>query len=589
MKTDVDSCLKDIANWYVKNRRNLTDKELHGLLYKHCSGAAEIKKFTEFMQSAAGKRRFSTLLGEMKPSRLNEPKEDWQMTREEMKSRLPEGMKIAGAKELFEWEKVNYNEPTLIGATTHKVTGKGIVASYHSKYNKARLAKQEEILSNLHKESITQALSEGKPVPPRVLKDYPELSPKTSNPTIPEGLKASIGEEQQAQAAYHERGTEAKDFGDTKTAKLYGHVAGEEKQHEGEFRERLEQLRNPSRLKEQSMFLPTGQKCEAMSPQYYHLLSWFNLPLPDYSFSIEPEAKERKIDLVLKQLQQGVERIHQSDVYRQLLVTMSKFHQYSFGNQILIMMQSPYATKVAGFATWKEVGRWVKRGEEGIAILAPCLAARQLSCPLCSQSGFMERTLRAHLSESHHRMDVTDLIKEAKGEGEADMPTFFKVVYVFDVSQTDGKELPDVEVPSLTGEANEELFTKLMDLAKTQGLIVSFESRPFMPTEIKGEYRRPKDIWVRPEESRAQQLKTLAHEEAHHFTESVFGVPRADAETIAESVAFVVSAHWGFDTGTRSFPYVALWAKDKGVLQKNLNSIREISERMIKAIGGSNG
>ena len=168
----------------------------------------------------------------------------------------------------------------------------------------------------------------------------------------------------------------------------------------------------------------------------------------------------------------------------------------------------------------------------------------------------------------------------------ADAPTFFKVVYVFDVSQTEGKPLPEVEVPELTGQANEELFTRLMDLARSQGVSVSFESRPTMPPEIKGEFRQPKDIWVRPEESRAQQLKTLAHEMAHYFTESVFGIPRADAETIAESVAFVVSAHWGFDTGSRSFSYVALWAKDKKVLERNLKYIREVSERIIKALGG---
>jgi hypothetical protein len=367
-----------------------------------------------------------------------------------------------------------------------------------------------------------------------------------------------------------------------------------------EFQERLEQLRKasgqrPSYLKEPTMTLPTGEKCEVISPEYYHLLSWFNIPLPDYSFSIEPEAQERKIDAVLKQLQQGVERIQQSDVFRQFLITMSKFHQYSFGNQILIMLQSPHATRVAGFNTWKDLGRYVKRGESGIAILAPCLPARMLACPVCGK-GFTERDLRSHIPQAHPEevSNVADLVRRAKEGAEmADAPTFFKVVYVFDVSQTEGKPLPEVEVPALTGEANEELFSKLMDLAKSQGLTVSFESRPDLPVEIKGEYRQPPtvrelkvkaDIWVRPEEGRAQQLKTLAHEMAHYFTESVFGIPRADAETIAESVAFVVSAHWGFDTGSRSFSYVALWAKDKKVLERNLKYIREVSERIIKAL-----
>jgi hypothetical protein len=89
------------------------------------------------------------------------------------------------------------------------------------------------------------------------------------------------------------------------------------------------------------------------------------------------------------------------------------------------------------------------------------------------------------------------------------------VVYVFDVSQTEGKELPKVEVPSLTGEANENLFGTVIDLAKSQGLDIGFELRPQQDPAIKGMYFG-KSIWVKPDESRAQQLKTLLHEVAHY-------------------------------------------------------------------------
>ncbi|MFC2041897.1 hypothetical protein ACFLTV_00105 [Chloroflexota bacterium] len=101
------------------------------------------------------------------------------------------------------------------------------------------------------------------------------------------------------------------------------------------------------------------------------------------------------------------------------------------------------------------------------------------------------------------------------------------------------------------------LLSWALDLANLQGLDVSFEPRPYQDPAIKGMYSG-KTIWVRPEESRAQQLKTLLHEMAHYFSEGVFRMPRRTAETIAESVAFTVGAHFGFDSGVRSFPYVAL-------------------------------
>ena len=156
-------------------------------------------------------------------------------------------------------------------------------------------------------------------------------------------------------------------------------------------------------------------------------------------------------------------------------------------------------------------------------------------------------------------------------------------MHVSDLSQTEGRELPEVEVPTLTGEADEGLFNSVLSLARSQGLEVSFESRPQQDPAIKGTYSG-RIIWVRPEESRAQQLKTLFHEMGHYYSEGVFRMPRRDAETIAESVAFTVGAHFGFDTGTRSYPYVALWAQDKKVLEQNLAAIRKVSTKIIDAL-----
>ena len=298
-------------------------------------------------------------------------------------------------------------------------------------------------------------------------------------------------------------------------------------------------------------------KCEIVRPRHYSLVSWFNSPVPDYSFAIEPETRERKIDDVLRRLKSGVDSIQESDNFREFLLTMSKFHDYSIGNLILIMLQKPEATRVAGYTTWKELDRFVRKGEKGIAILAPCMPPK-----------------KAKVVEP----------EDEKDEGLVEVtPIYFKVVHVFDISQTEGQELPEVEVPALTGEANEELLNEALNLSKLQGLEVSFESRPYQDPAIKGMYSG-KTIWVRPEESRAQQLKTLLHEMAHYYSEGVFRMPRRNAETIAESVAFTIGVHFGFDSGIRSFPYVALWAQDKKVLEQNLADIRKVSTKIIDAL-----
>jgi uncharacterized membrane protein (UPF0127 family) len=313
-------------------------------------------------------------------------------------------------------------------------------------------------------------------------------------------------------------------------------------------------------LFEQKMYSFDNSKvaaCENVSPQYYDVLRWVGVPVPDYSFAIEPEVKERKIDEVLKRLKDGVNSIQESGQFKQFLLTMAKFHDYSIGNMILIMMQKPDASRVAGFNTWKNLGRWVKKEEKGISILAPCFPPKP------------EKIEPKEEKEPEKEIEIN--------------PIFFKVVHVFDVSQTEGDPLPEFEVRSLTGEANEGLFSSAVILTEKQGLELSFESRPYQDPAIKGTYSG-KSIWVKPEESRAQQLKTLLHEIAHHYSESVFRIPRRDAETIAESVAFTVGAHFGFDSGERSFSYVALWAEDKKVLEANLMAIRKGSTRMIEVL-----
>jgi len=315
---------------------------------------------------------------------------------------------------------------------------------------------------------------------------------------------------------------------------------------------------------------------EPVPAQYRDLVSLVNEPLPEYALlttflpAVEVATGERKIDAVMKQLKEGVEGIQESAQFRLFLTTMSKFHDYSIGNLILIGLQKPDATRVAGFNTWKELGRWVKKGERGIAILAPVMPPR----PTCPQCG-------ARLPKGARFCPKCGAEVEAE-EGIEATPRFFRVVYVFDLSQTEGRELPEFDVPVLTGEANEELFVKLKALMKQKGVTVSFEPRGDLPPELKGQFIPPNLIWVRPDEPPAQQLKTLLHEVAHYYSAGVFQLPRADAETIAESAAYVVGAHYGFDTGVRSFPYVALWAQDKKVLERNLTAVRNVANAILE-------
>ncbi|MFC1926773.1 ArdC family protein, partial [Chloroflexota bacterium] len=164
---------------------------------------------------------------------------------------------------------------------------------------------------------------------------------------------------------------------------------------------------------------------DPVPPQYRDLVGFINEPLPGYSLMtllpvVEIEPGEKKIDAVMRQLKAGVEGIVDSQQFRLFLTAMSRFHDYSIGNQILIMMQRPDATRVAGFNTWKDMERWVKAGEKGIAILAPVFPPRA-TCPKCGarlprDARFCQKCGETVVIE----MEVS--------------PRFFRVVHVFDLA-----------------------------------------------------------------------------------------------------------------------------------------------------------
>jgi antirestriction protein ArdC len=230
---------------------------------------------------------------------------------------------------------------------------------------------------------------------------------------------------------------------------------------------------------------------------------------------------ERRTHL-LAQLSEGVSALATSDEWAHHLDVQSRFHQYSFGNVVLIATQLPEATRVAGFQAWRKLGRTVRKGERAIWILAP--------------------------------MRVRKVAEE--GSGEDGVVAGFRYVPVFDISQTEGEDLPAV-CRKLTGDEPALSFTRLAEAADLLGY--SVESTQ-LPEGVNGDCSFELcRIRIELRNSPAQQVKTLAHEMAHALLHRHHDNRRL-AELEAESTAYVVCHHLGLDSGSYTFGYVATWA-----------------------------
>jgi hypothetical protein len=269
-------------------------------------------------------------------------------------------------------------------------------------------------------------------------------------------------------------------------------------------------------------------------------------------------ARAASLQETLTHFEHAVGEIHDSDTFRRYLDAQARFHQYSFGNVCLILSQRPEATQVAGYATWKRLGRQVRRGETGIRILVPMR--------------------RRTVDESDD--DDTQPARAAQ--------PFFGVGSVFDIAQTEGEPLPEVDVPILEGDQGQELYTQLLTLANREGLTVQVAPHApqvgarTLPPSVMGMYSPgERRIMVR-ESWPLQMTKTLAHELAHHFNQ-VECTPgqREEEETIAESSAYVVCRHFGLDSSARSVPYVAVWSREPTTLKNALGQIQAVSATII--------
>lgn len=255
---------------------------------------------------------------------------------------------------------------------------------------------------------------------------------------------------------------------------------------------------------------------------------------------------------LLRKLERGIEDVRSSERFREYLDTCARFHNYSLGNQILIAMQKPTATRVAGFHTWLGMDRHVMRGEKGIKILAPMTF----------------KSFRGRKDED----DET-----------AETVTTFRTVHVFDVSQTDGKPLPEI-ARHLDGDDGS-LYARLAAIAIGEGLTIE---RGAKSTSANGYYNyAARTIWVSSELSPTMAVKTMAHELAHHFGGHTGSCvqSRNVIECIAESVAYVVLGHFGIDSSQYSFDYVATWSQDAKVFKSELAEISRVAKTIIERIG----
>ena len=276
--------------------------------------------------------------------------------------------------------------------------------------------------------------------------------------------------------------------------------------------------------------------------------------------------RKQQMKEITERLEQGVKDIFTSEMYTMYLRTMAKIHNYSFNNTLLIAMQRPDATLVAGFQAWKnKFNRYVKKGEKGIQIIAPA--------PIKEV-------------EEREKIDKDTGLAVLNENGEPEMERMeyviprFRVTTVFDVSQTDGEPLPLLEVNELTA--------SVKDYALLTAAIEQVSPVPIRFDEIEGEAKGyysdiEKEICVQTGMGESQTIKTMIHEVAHAMLHNSDLMEqrgeekdRLTKETEAESIAFTVCSALGIDTSDYSFPYVASWASGKELkeLKDSMDTIR---------------
>ncbi len=293
----------------------------------------------------------------------------------------------------------------------------------------------------------------------------------------------------------------------------------------------------------------------------------------------EGKRTSDKVKEITDRLEQGIKELFDSERYKEYLRVMSKFHNYSFNNTLLIAMQKPDASLIAGFNTWKNnFGRNVIKGEKGIRILAPS-----------------PYKIKHEVEKKDPQTGKTVIGKDGKPITEIEEVKIaaYKVVYVFDVSQTEGRELPSIGVNALTGDI-EQYGDFFSALEKTSPVPITFEK---IEGNAHGYYHLiDKRIAIDKGMSERQNLKTAIHEIAHAKLHDIdfyaaqkklAGTPdRRTREVQAESIAYTVCQHYGLDTSDYSFSYIVTWSSGRELaeLKSSLETIRTTAAEIIGSI-----
>ena len=300
---------------------------------------------------------------------------------------------------------------------------------------------------------------------------------------------------------------------------------------------------------------------------------------------MEEVRTKYKIEEITEKLEKGIGDLFNSDKYKAYLNTMSKFHNYSVNNTLLIAMQRPDATLVAGYDAWQEkFDRHVKKGAKGIKIIAPVKVKKQIVVngeQSHSDNGDKIPIYKPGETQEDYEKRMAQSTKEVEY-------TNFRVTTVFDVSDTEGKELPTLGVNELMGTVDgyEKLKMALEETSKVPvdyGLVTSGAKGFFSPDMHK--------ICVQSGMSEVQTVKTIIHEMAHALLHDKTDNPdliqdpktKNTKEVEAESIAYVVCQHFGIDTSDYSFGYIAGWSSDKDTkeLKASMETIRKTASKMI--------
>lgn len=252
------------------------------------------------------------------------------------------------------------------------------------------------------------------------------------------------------------------------------------------------------------------------------------------------DSNKKEIKDALEEIEKGIENLLTSDSYKEYLNFVSSFYNYSSKNVLLILSQMPYATYVGSYGFWKKKNRYVKKGEHGIKIIAPNIKK------------VPQETESKQTKENKNNPNISNSTEEKL------ILTGFHFTTVFDISQTDGEEVPSI-LSKLNG------YLPISDI-----IIETIEDISILPINYReldyNGYCSDVEIAINKNLSPNQTAKTLIHEYLHsifHNDITDYSANRSKYEIQAESTAYVVSKHFGLDTSDYSFGYIASWKKIK--------------------------